>query len=113
MQKKSKYLNTSITTKNIFLFLTDPNRDRQNGRQTCRTQGTHSLKNSLKLWQMGGRTLVQNETAPDELMPAFNKRINAVQYYFKKIKENNEKVANLKERYTSATLMEQEKRIFF
>jgi len=60
---------------------------------------------------MGGRTLVQNETAPDELMPAFNKRINAVQYYFKKIKENNEKVANLKERYTSATLMEQEKHI--
>jgi len=60
---------------------------------------------------MGTHTPASAETAPDELMPAFNKRINGVQYYFKKIKENNANIARLKERYTSATLMEQEKRI--
>lgn len=61
---------------------------------------------------MGGtKTPVTAETAPDELMPSFNKKINAVQYYFKKIKENNESITGLKERYTRATLQEQEKRI--
>jgi len=43
------------------------------------------------------------------MMPAFNKKINAVQYYIKTVKENNARIAKLKEKHISATLTEQEK----
>lgn len=44
-------------------------------------------------------------------MPDFNKKVNLIHFHLKKIKQNTEQVAALKERHNSATLAEAEKGI--
>jgi len=69
------------------------------------------MEDRLADLRIGARTPATAEAEPEEMMPAFNKKINAVQYYVKTIKENNAKIARLKEKHISATLTEQEKAI--
>jgi syntaxin 1B/2/3 len=69
------------------------------------------MEDRLADLKFGGRTPATAEAEPEEMMPAFNKKINAVQYYIKTVKENNARIAKLKEKHISATLTEQEKSI--
>jgi len=69
------------------------------------------MEDRLADLKIGARTPATAEAEPEGLMPAFNKKINAVQYYIKTVKENNTKIARLKEKHISATLNEQEKSI--
>jgi len=46
-----------------------------------------------------------------EMMPAFNKTTNKIQYYLNKVKENSAEIASLKARHIKATLTDQEKEI--
>jgi len=69
------------------------------------------MEDRLADLKFGARTPATAEAEPEEMMPAFNKKINAVQYYIKTVKENNARIAKLKEKHISATLTEQEKSI--
>jgi len=59
----------------------------------------------------GNPTPVASAETNDELIPEFNKKSNALQYYLNKVKENNKEIARLKDKHTSATLTEQERTI--
>jgi len=51
------------------------------------------------------------ETASDEIMPEFNKKTKSIQFYLKKVRDNNKEITRLKEKHGRATLNDDEKAI--
>jgi len=54
---------------------------------------------------------VTPNTAGEEIMPDFNKKAKSIQYYLKKVRDNNREITKLKERHGRATLNDDEKAI--
>jgi len=51
------------------------------------------------------------ETATEDMMPEFNKKTKSIQFYLKKIRDNNREITRLKEKHARATLSDDEKTI--
>jgi len=55
------------------------------------------------------QTVVSPDTDSSEIMPDFNKKAKSIQYYLKKVRENNKEITRLKQEHVKETRSEQEK----